>query len=143
MRISDWSSDVCSSDLLLHEGRPAPAVHRVRQDALEIVACVDGLARSRLLVALVDRLRLDKIAGQRVLGPVAATLQRQCAANGQAGRLVAGRMVGVIEAEPKGYGLVSAVANIEAEHTSELQSLMRISYAVFCLKNKPQSTNYH
>src|SRR3546814_6614845 len=79
MRISDWSSDVCSSDLqlvktqLLHEGRPAPAVHRVRQDALEIVACVDGLARSRLLVALVDRLRLDKSAGQRVLGPVAAT----------------------------------------------------------------------
>src|SRR3546814_2611346 len=65
MRISDWSSDVCSSDLLmeqlgfdqlLHEGRPAPAVHRVRQDALEIVACVDGLARSRLLVALVDKI---------------------------------------------------------------------------------------
>src|SRR3546814_17474445 len=70
MRISDWSSDVCSSDLL------------------------------------------DKSAGQRVLGPVAATGQRQCAAKGQAGRLVAGCMVGVIEAEPKGYGLVSAVANI-------------------------------
>src|SRR3546814_2164909 len=78
-------------------------------------------------------------------------------------------MVGVIEAEPKGYGLVSAVANIRdlrgrhkllahvhapptirapkpkpsaassmrsEEHTSELQSLMRISYAVFCLKKK-------
>src|SRR3546814_18185486 len=78
----------------LHEGRPAPAVHRVRQDALEIVACVDGLARSRLLVALVDRLRLDKSAGQRVLGPVAATCQRQCAAKGKAGRPVAGCMAG-------------------------------------------------
>src|SRR3546814_2338550 len=28
------------------------------------------------------------------------------------------------------------------EHTSELQSLMRISYAVFCLKKKTQNTNY-
>src|SRR3546814_14920512 len=29
------------------------------------------------------------------------------------------------------------------EHTSELQSLMRISYAVFCLKNKHSSTSTH
>src|SRR3546814_9709065 len=29
------------------------------------------------------------------------------------------------------------------EHTSELQSLMRISYAVFCLKKKKQKTNIH
>src|SRR3546814_6985182 len=29
------------------------------------------------------------------------------------------------------------------EHTSELQSLMRISYAVFCLKQKTQNTNHH
>src|SRR3546814_4779898 len=29
------------------------------------------------------------------------------------------------------------------EHTSELQSLMRISYAVFCLKKKKTNTNYH
>src|SRR3546814_2815978 len=29
------------------------------------------------------------------------------------------------------------------EHTSELQSLMRISYAVFCLKNKNQTARYH
>src|SRR3546814_2672792 len=29
------------------------------------------------------------------------------------------------------------------EHTSELQSLMRISYAVFCLKKKKQSTTKH
>src|SRR3546814_10739342 len=29
------------------------------------------------------------------------------------------------------------------EHTSELQSLMRISYAVFCLKKKKQKTNEH
>src|SRR3546814_5230807 len=33
-----------------------------------------------------------------------------------------------------------AVASRSEEHTSELQSLMRISYAVFCLKKKPQLT---
>src|SRR3546814_9055610 len=35
----------------------------------------------------------------------------------------------------------SKVANRSEEHTSELQSLMRISYAVFCLKKKKNNTN--
>src|SRR3546814_1087945 len=39
--------------------------------------------------------------------------------------------------EPK----VRALAERSEEHTSELQSLMRISYAVFCLKKKKKSTN--
>src|SRR3546814_7125551 len=34
-------------------------------------------------------------------------------------------------------------ASRSEEHTSELQSLMRISYAVFCLKNKKQTTTIH
>src|SRR3546814_3117000 len=37
---------------------------------------------------------------------------------------------------------ISMVARSE-EHTSELQSLMRISYAVFCLKTKNNTTHYH
>src|SRR3546814_3162478 len=36
-----------------------------------------------------------------------------------------------------------ASANRSEEHTSELQSLMRISYAVFCLKKKNQQTKPH
>src|SRR3546814_9564936 len=39
-------------------------------------------------------------------------------------------------------GIVGAIARSE-EHTSELQSLMRISYAVFCLKKQQQTTNKH
>src|SRR3546814_2321981 len=35
------------------------------------------------------------------------------------------------------------VARRSEEHTSELQSLMRISYAVFCLKKKKNRTKYH
>src|SRR3546814_5803773 len=37
----------------------------------------------------------------------------------------------------------SGVTVRSEEHTSELQSLMRISYAVFCLKKKKQNTHYH
>src|SRR3546814_2089868 len=38
------------------------------------------------------------------------------------------------------YARLSLPANRSEEHTSELQSLMRISYAVFCLKNKSHQT---
>src|SRR3546814_1643395 len=40
------------------------------------------------------------------------------------------------------YGVRSNLSRRSEEHTSELQSLMRISYAVFCLKNKNNRTNY-
>src|SRR3546814_2969342 len=39
-------------------------------------------------------------------------------------------------------GLLTALRRRSEEHTSELQSLMRISYAVFCLKKKKKKTNY-
>src|SRR3546814_1255093 len=105
MRISDWSSDVCSSDL------PARAERPERQ-------CVELLAqRLRAAERLVDRL------GQRP-GRLAATT---------AGRRPQALPVeGVVPGlEPR---LLLAVRS--EEHTSELQSLMRISYAVFCLKKK-------
>src|SRR3546814_2552642 len=44
----------------------------------------------------------------------------------------------VIEVLDRGPGIPDAVVRSE-EHTSELQSLMRISYAVFCLKKKKQT----
>src|SRR3546814_3493653 len=37
--------------------------------------------------------------------------------------------------------ILGQAASRSEEHTSELQSLMRISYAVFCLKKKKQSNN--
>src|SRR3546814_9055767 len=43
--------------------------------------------------------------------------------------------LGCVE-QPFAGGIVSRPANRSEEHTSELQSLMRISYAVFCLKKK-------
>src|SRR3546814_6402429 len=53
-----------------------------------------------------------------------------------------GRLVGHFLPRPRGEGArMEHVARSE-EHTSELQSLMRISYAVFCLKKK-KNTNKH
>src|SRR3546814_4537564 len=97
MRISDWSSDVCSSDLAAGE---AVASDRAR--------AVDGQQRRR---GGVGRAGVDRARG----GQVALTL---------------------IEASVDQVdGLAPDVGRSE-EHTSELQSLMRISYAVFCLKKK-------
>src|SRR3546814_8580926 len=103
MRISDWSSDVCSSDLRLAgavaPGQQAPSrVHRPAGNLRPLVAQPAG------------EFRLAQLEAVEKLAPI----ERQ-------GGLERGRRVGLERSE---------------EHTSELQSLMRISYAVFCLKKK-------
>src|SRR3546814_1361218 len=51
-------------------------------------------------------------------------------------------MAAMLGAEEFGIGTASLIAmGRSEEHTSELQSLMRISYAVFCLKKKNMTTN--
>src|SRR3546814_4917946 len=116
MRISDWSSDVCSSDLDLEEvgrclvGRDVeagPGDHGLIRVIAGVVVHPGRLAKASLDLSL---LRAE-LPGQ------------------------AGRHVGV---EIDGNRLVggSRLGGRSEEHTSELQSLMRISYAVFCLKKK-------
>src|SRR3546814_3467866 len=101
MRISDWSSDVCSSDL------PPPKNAR---------ALPSRDARSDLLL-------LQQIAdlGQQ---PLFNARLRRC------GRCF--RLRWFLEIVDGAYHQEDR----SEEHTSELQSLMRISYAVFCLKKK-------
>src|SRR3546814_3140181 len=97
MRISDWSSDVCSSDLL----RDAAVVEPANGER--------AARRSERIVVL------EADARQHVDDVV----------HGLAGHLALGEFL-----RQHGLGLRSE------EHTSELQSLMRISYAVFCLKKQ-------
>src|SRR3546814_5043738 len=99
MRIRDWSSDVCSSDLAARIW-PAP------------VSKSSNLSPDRSSVAL----RLSEIV-------------RIAMRTGLNGRLSS---IGMAEAARVGQ----PDANRSEEHTSELQSLMRNSYAVFCLKKK-------
>src|SRR3546814_3226909 len=123
MRISDWSSDVCSSDLRNRYAR-ADAVARI---AAQIVARIVGAEQRgqpaelalKLGASAVALAALQFLAGTDI--PCIAVAVRILACDAQ--RHVCGE-------RRVDDGLRSE------EHTSELQSLMRISYAVFCLKKK-------
>src|SRR3546814_7064566 len=121
MRISDWSSDVCSSDLKIEPGSEAA---RLQIDD-RVADNDEGDGRER---AQQDQLLEERNAPSAGLpragraNPAGAlALVHQVCSSGRH-RITAG---------------VSAVSSARSEeHTSELQSLMRSSYAVFCLKTK-------
>src|SRR3546814_5802406 len=127
MRISDWSSDVCSSDLPFFGifgiddmrlvgtiGRHiAPGIEQIAvavalEHAAEIPAVAVIVGELGVLVAVVD---VIDVAQKFDVGPQAART-----------------------------GALRVAFERSEEHTSELQSLMRISYAVFCLKKKKTDT---
>src|SRR3546814_7933019 len=110
MRISDWSSDVCSSDLVEHR-------HHLAVDVLDTVAAVDQHQR-----ALEHRPPAQIVVDQEA--PFFDDIP------GRLGKAVSGHVD-----EPEHQRRADVEIRSE-EHTSELQSLMRISYAVFCLKKK-------
>src|SRR3546814_4193341 len=107
MRISDWSSDVCSSDLL-------------------------GTARTRepLIVAEAEGVHIYNSDGQRMIDGIGGMW---CVQVGYGRREMADAIAeqAMRMAYFSPFGLFSTRSE---EHTSELQSLIRISYAVFCLK---------
>src|SRR3546814_6973654 len=96
MRISDWSSDVCSSDLTFHRG--ASIYHDLTAKAYEAGYLVNERGD--------DWWRINIPLTPAMFSP----------------------------------GAAARGGHRSEEHTSELQSLMRISYAVFCLKKKKDST---
>src|SRR3546814_4489268 len=98
MRISDWSSDVCSSDLLA----PPLTLSSARRSCCAIPLRSSGAALATVGCAAAARIpedRHQKTAAGCLPSALPPALRSE-------------------------------------EHTSELQSLMRISYAVFCLKKK-------
>src|SRR3546814_4326194 len=143
MRISDWSSDVCSSDL-------------ERVALVEAYAKAQGMWRDSNTPdpVFTDSLELDlasvepSLAGPKrpqdrvPLSGVAASAEKALVDMGSGSST---------PAEGCGYSIdpahvvIAAITRSE-EHTSELQSLMRISYAVFCLeknKHNHQTLNPH
>src|SRR3546814_10775957 len=135
MRISDWSSDVCSSDLERHL---EPAREGQRQgrhrDAQQLERYV--------LTASVPAARRDRSgtkarkqgAGRRLAWTPPA---RTPTAGSTSGRGIAPARFFMDLLPTEGVGPLIRAPASEArseEHTSELQSLMRISYAVFCLQ---------
>src|SRR3546814_4099575 len=107
MRISDWSSDVCSSDLI---------------DRLDRL--FQHFDQGRHLVARRAEYRRSLLCGQR--RPLSLRQPQRCGDDHEHH---------VLAGEPR-----RVQDRRSEEHTSELQSLMRISYAVFCLKKKKNTT---
>src|SRR3546814_4955869 len=128
MRISDWSSDVCSSDLaatIRSCQRPTSARCCARSCAAseQTASGTNGKAPARrgsLQLLMARRTEMARIG-------VASEGRSQAATAQQAERMS-------VRAYCEQAGLRDAKRS--EEHTSELQSLMRISYAVFCLKKK-------
>src|SRR3546814_4620943 len=113
MRISDWSSDVCSSDL---EGNRRRRRWVVRQH-------LDQLARFECSLSAISR-GLDQAESEHRRGVVAVG-----GINGHGRRQ---SEVGYLAITGEFKRQQTSCCRSE-EHTSELPSLMRISYAVFCL----------
>src|SRR3546814_1695997 len=119
IRISDWSSDVCSSDLeTLKRSRKSGRRPLANTGSTSSWAVIPGWSRVNLIVKLLSR-------GSRDWAENATTCSTQsdCAVNPKS--CISTAMILIRRSE---------------EHTSELQSLMRISYAVFCLKKKIKKT---
>src|SRR3546814_8563708 len=123
MRISDWSSDVCSSDLL---GVAKISLRGIGLESLQpgaegsIAFHVDGVFISRSVAALASFYDIQQV---EVLRGPQGTLY---------GRNATGGSINIMTRGPtddlSGYR--------SEEHTSELKSLMSNSYAVFCLKKQ-------
>src|SRR3546814_5792593 len=120
MRISDWSSDVCSSDLGGYDD-----YENFRHGSANDWAAKVGYDQLPFWQKMLKHVAYDEFWQQQALDKLVAanpsnvpTLWEQ----------------GLWDQEDM-YGAITR----SEEHTSELQSLMRISYAVFCLKKK---TNY-
>src|SRR3546814_6566504 len=130
MRISDWSSDVCSSDLdQVGKGR-----RRTDTDEAHRSAVVEAHGHAAVELRLADRgNRSKKIAQLRRPVVVCIDDVAECEHVGAAVEVgdgvvaVAARQIEIGEAEDVFAGTTLR----SEEHTSELQSLMRSSYAVF------------
>src|SRR3546814_3906987 len=129
MRISDWSSDVCSSDLATEETLPIqlePKVNEYLALLMQMIFAFGLCFQLPVVMTLLARVGLATSKGMAA--------KRKYA-------IVGVFIVAAIFTPPDPLSQVSLAVPIiilyeisrSEEHTSELQSLMRISYAVFCL----------
>src|SRR3546814_3270517 len=147
MRISDWSSDVCSSDLPLEAPHSVELTLEVDRHRLVFtlgrgIAELIGGQRNRIEAAVEGEGRRDRDALARIEERILRGAEKVAAAAiDDAVRRAIGQDTlidrGILERRVElAIGAVDADLPRSEEHTSELQSLMRISYAVFRLKQK-------
>src|SRR3546814_5337184 len=127
MRISDWSSDVCSSDLLgqgivVGDGDVNLRLHTRWRHLRQALCRPPGQSHGRLAARQVYDAQV----------PPVYPLPWNPGPQGLGASLLGGKPLGIAGRPRRTTVLLLALRS--AEHTSELQSLIRISYAVFCFK---------
>src|SRR3546814_3608311 len=138
MRISDWSSDVCSSDLGVNQVRARLQLSQLqaRRDLRDAVKTWDADPRKAALAELHKcsdvRARLAA-AAEKTPAERWAPLARELAPRRPEPGEWPATAAMLQQAHETGHDVGAARS---AEHTSELQSLMRTSYAVLYLKHK-------
>src|SRR3546814_6341249 len=123
MRISDGSSDVCSSDL---SGIDEMVREAELEDARKALESTRHGNLQRTIGNAIDpegELTSEVKSVEREAGREPGASASEAAPSAEAGK-------------DGNAGRAAATMTRSEEHTSELQSLMRISYAVFCLKKK-------
>src|SRR3546814_1654081 len=130
MRISDWSADVCSSDLMMVGLQGSGKTTTTAKIAKRLT----DKGRKKVMMASLDVARPAAQEQLRVLGEQTGVATLPIVA-GQQPVDIARRALQA--AKLQGFDVV--MLDRSEEHTSELQSLMRISYAVFCLKKKTKT----
>src|SRR3546814_8155872 len=129
MRISDWSSDVCSSDLLCR-----PIEHGADIVVQSTTKFLNGHGNS-VGGVIVDSGNFDWAKA----GKYPYLSEPNPSYHGKVFTEAFGNLAFILGCRALGMRDLGR----SEEHTSELQSLMRISYAVFCLKKKKNRTHYY
>src|SRR3546814_3039512 len=140
MRISDWSSDVCSSDLLRRLEQGLDQINRLSSNNATLdIQPGDRPGESVVVIHNHPTRRIYANLSADNLGS-RSTGRNQMALTGTAeGLLGLNEFISVTRRQSRPLNDGPNRSSRSEEHTSELQSLMRISYAVFCLK-KTQKT---
>src|SRR3546814_10452580 len=131
MRISDWSSDVCSSDLILVREQAAVDCGAEAARAVSRWGAPEIRNGDALLQWIEQELNIHR------------RLELRCFPGSGAQYLLVDNGLQARHLHRLRRTLAPFVEQAllrSEEHTSELQSLMRISYAVFCLKQKNNNT---
>src|SRR3546814_2298248 len=123
MRISDWSSDVCSSDL---------------QSERAIARKENPAKQSNVKNRVGESIQSDMRGAERCFAPAGQPVASECGNDPGTDQRDQRdhRREGKSPAHTSWHRVTRSVEIRSEEHTSELQSLMRNSYAVFCLKKK-------